>query len=329
MTIKDFTDIHDKKGLMKAVLYDFTMDAMGVDLADKYRKEDAFGRYVVYTSFPGYLDPDVQSYLLQEVYKKVWKNTWPADWVASDTMTSFNSKLIQLLQLRQNDELDGKKLVVYKREAGNKAFSKELFVRWYNDKKINRDKLFDFCGPVLPLLQVYHTIGNFCPVPPHFNVARSGSHGNYDYWDLTLNKIHECYFPKNEKVQDIIEKQLFHGNSKGDVNACLQWINSYGQKEEGWKKFIELNFMQDYVDDDYNPKPFVKGHTWENNRFKNIKNMMAFSIEAERRIIKRGIRIISCMNSDLTFDGKELDENGIDRFAEEIIMQLNKNNMEL
>ncbi|MFV0379819.1 MAG: DUF6994 family protein [Anaerorhabdus sp.] len=104
----------------------------------------------------------------------------------------------------------------------------------------------DTLNELKDLNSVIYTIGNFIPVPiitnggkiKSFNQHRGTWSKTKDYWDLTMKWIHEYYFTK--ECNDIF------------LNANALWFDQFNKNEEGWKKFVDYHFLNDYVDKDYN-----------------------------------------------------------------------------
>lgn len=130
-------------------------------------------------------------------------------------------------------------------------------------------------SPLPRLLNICHTIGNYCPVPKKFNGARS-EWGEYDYWDLTLMKIREWYLTADKlsiyERDQLLSRDLLH--DKGDALGCMRWLECFGPGEKGWHNFVDTLLMQDYVynEDDgidqdnekyYDVKPFWSKHGWK------------------------------------------------------------------
>ena len=90
---------------------------------------------------------------------------------------------------------------------------------------------------------MYHTIGNFIPVPPYFNSSRS-NFGEDDYWDVTLSYIKQWYDTRDNNVI----AALLHKTNPNDktVFYCVKWLSWFGT----WTNFITMNYLQDFI----NPK---------------------------------------------------------------------------
>lgn len=213
-------------------------------------------------------DPDLHSELLQKIYKKLWSNLEKQPFmlqasskIASDTMTSAQVPLNKTMEAFKTDEelrqiYEGKK--IYCTTIGAIALAAN------EDKMHFCEKLKKKYSILEQFIALYHTIGNYCPVPVDFNKARSGNGRNrdYDYWDLTLKKIWEWYHKEPEGERDaLIRDDLLHGD--GSASNCVLWLRMFGDGESGWRNFVDTLFMRDYVDKDYEPTPLWKGYNWE------------------------------------------------------------------
>ena len=148
-------------------------------------------------------------------------------------------------------------------------------------------------------VSLYHTLGNYSPVPTGFNVARSGVgySSDYDYWDLTLMKIKK-YFdlrikPSSQLADDVNQIAILL-HCEETINNCLNWLDEY----DSWDDFVEKNFFQDYVDDEGEVIPFCAGHSWENG-CNEIGNYDEFFKNVWNRIEARSNRMINALKKKL------------------------------
>lgn len=112
-----------------------------------------------------------------------------------------------------------------------------------------------------------HTLGNFIPVPFHwinnvveyknglaeFNSPR-GTGATHDYWDRALMIIKDWYMlPKKDRNSCLV---TLVKNKNSNVINCAMWLESFedGKCENGWKNFIEKNYMEPFVDQNNEPK---------------------------------------------------------------------------
>ena len=97
-----------------------------------------------------------------------------------------------------------------------------------------------------------HTIGNMIPVPcllnesgkkviASFNAPRYRN--SMDYWDLTLLCL--CHYYTGRTSGDRTLEWLLP--KEADRSLCMAWLDSFGEKEEGWNSFVEQNLLQDFV----------------------------------------------------------------------------------
>lgn len=275
--------------------FDFTNECT----KDKeYVCRDGYDKYFAYKVQRNVGDPDTKSTLLQEIYKVLWgedvlSKEWMSvrGWIYSDTMTSVQFTMTEYFKSQFRDEIDE-----YKRENPHqKQVSAKMCKEMYEKMPTVRRKLNEMID-FMKFVSVYHTIGNYVPVPKGFNCARSGWCGSHDYWDLTLMKIKDYYDTRDTRRENQAQSgkilELFHiANS---VDACIEWLDSY----ESWEEFVKKNFFQDYVseDDNWNVKPFCKGHSWENNKITDYKE---FFLNVVHCIENRGRRMVSQLSEKL------------------------------
>lgn len=202
-----------------------------------------------------------------------------------DTMTSWVTSLNQCFESFKITELPEKeeeriKFLCNFENYGSKAV---------------RDKVKGF-------LEAVYTIGNFCPVPERFNTARSGG-GDYDYWDLTLMKIHDWYMDNDDNdkhLNDLLHIKEECTRNRQCIKNCKKWLEwfktdaerkkikypeNYSEDYDGWHNFVDTLYMQDYVynEDNWDDKrykdnkvnreyydviPFWKGHEWSKEGIK-------------------------------------------------------------
>lgn len=155
--------------------------------------------------------------------------------------------------------------------------------------------------------RVYHTIGNCIPWPEGGNLGgrpwkNGGSPDNY-YRKLKIcqdlmNKSFEPYDTKCVRCK--IDNQKTLG---GMCYSSIQyWIDEIW-KEKTWEDFVRINYLQDMVDENLNPRPFgLEG------KIINQENLKEVYLDNIKMIICRGYRITH--NGDLDSDIiKEIFEN--------------------
>ncbi len=248
-------------------------------------------------------DPDSSSKLLQQVYKKLWPEFFEKSYmtdgegrIASDTMTSAQNRVNKIMQCFLKDKQLGS---IYKEKKAYASTKSSIALTAVMGEYFHQ-KLHTTCPNLKMFLELYHTIGNYCPVPAGFNKARSGNIANYDYWDLTLMKIREWFYNRDDKFNDqLLESQLLH--DEGNWKNCKSWLNEFEKSREkngkdGWHYFIDTLYMQDYVDDNYHVKPFWEGHSWRNIALPDDLKQINKALETiNMRIAMRSIRIISAL----------------------------------
>lgn len=292
------------------IIFDFTMD----NDCECYKKIDnPIERYFVYRSLKESIkkscyseasnfaekniqnykqvkDPDLSSKLLQQIYSLLWPDLCSKkfmisddEWIQSDTMTSaqrtFNLSVEKIIE--NKEELEDRKKG---RKRVSDAYCIELYAR---NKESFTKRIMNVPGEE-SFLRLYHTIGNYVPVPKQFNAARSGQFASHDYWDLTLMKIHEYYQTCEQTYKQICIEELLHG--KGDLAACKAWLDYFGVGEEGWKTFIKSYLFQDYVDNNYDVIPFCRDHSWDKP---DISDCVEFFLNISRLIYLRGKRMFT------------------------------------
>ena len=250
-------------------------------------------------------DPDGHSLLLQKLYNTLWGDLCSSyymcenAWISSDTMTSAQTLLNKAMKILDSEM----------KEIFNKVYknNKRIYSRSSSVVLFSNDEKVDFCkllgekySNMIKFLNRYHTIGNYCPVPINFNSARSGGVPKtgpdkyigvvYDFWDLTLMKIREYYVATSIYERDRVIIELLHG--KGNSLYCKRWLDEFGTGLVGWKNFINIMLFQDYVDKDYNVKPFWDGHSWNNIAMVNtVEEIEKACEEINWRIEQRERRI--------------------------------------
>jgi hypothetical protein len=293
MKIEEFLNLKEEERLN----YDFSDDCDYTRNSD-YKKIKEYEKYFAYKTLKGVGDPDTSSQLLQEIYKILWPELMDEnhdymrdkEWIRSDTMTSVQHTLSKYYEEIFSDDVKDYKKKHPKQRYISVNMCKEMYEQYDSVSTIMNEnkKLKQFISD-------YHTLGNYCPVPTGFNVARSGGWGTYDYWDLTLMKI-KGYFdkrpqPKAQMADDITQiAMLLHCDEM--MSNCLKWLDGY----ENWNEFVEKNYFQDYVGENGEVIPFCEGHSWENNE---ISNYNAFFSEVSKRIEKRSKKMIKALEEKI------------------------------
>lgn len=189
----------------------------------------------------GYIiDPDSESALLQKIYVLLWDEKMLANFCRDtkknryqgETLNSANTTLFKLTGF-------GIKTSVIKYFGEREKFS-----------AIKNTNFKDF-------VSVYHTLGNFMPVPVDCNSPRGSINSPVrDHWDLTLKCIKLYYETKNlEWVEKIVGKEY--------KTVYAKWLDSFGD----WENFVNKNYLHAFVEDGtLYPKELWAGHfeNWEN-----------------------------------------------------------------
>lgn len=284
-------------------------------------------------------DPDGFSVLLQEIYMTIWSELSKKDFVkqytngyskslfyglqyhiASDTMTSASTlvnKALKLLNSEKREKYKGlyKNGIIFNSINSTIALASRFGNEFYKVFIKEYPEIDEF-------LNIYHAIGNYWIVPVGFNCAKAGniikSNKNpdgylgvvYDFIDLTLIKIKEWYFEKNEDKKDDIIVELMH--ERGDQFKCKKWLQFFGDDQDGWNNFIETMMFQDFVypkasnkeniEGDYGEViPFWPGHSWDKDGIalpQDIDTMRKAFKNITNAIIARSKKIIEKLNEN-------------------------------
>lgn len=237
-------------------------------------------------------DPDQFSNLLRKIYIHLWGEVFLVNYCnCSDTMTSAQTLLSKCIECSR------------KRDDFRKIYKGEKIVRVTKNSSIamaacnEQIGLYEALGEEFPqlgrFLSLYHTIGNYVPVPEGFNLPRSNA-GKKDFWDLTLMYIHKYYMSDNiEEKKTIVKCQLLNNHKKSNPTNVILWLSRYGEGKKGWEEFIRFNFFHDYVDEDYEVVPFWEGHGDNNLLLPTDSEALNTGLETICGLIeKRGQRIV-------------------------------------
>ena len=155
-----------------------------------------------------------------------WQNS-AKDIIRGETMNSFLTTFKCALALEQSSDCDTQsdKLVI---KSGKKLPFSDLYDKDKNIKdqpymafdvvESNQDAFRKFA-------KLTHTIGNFTVLPHWMNTGRSNL--SQDYWDIFLLSLQE-------------------------------WLHLISPTSEAWINFIELYYLQPYVNKDYQIVPLEK-----------------------------------------------------------------------
>lgn len=253
----DFTDVIEgeyaqKHGIDKYVLYKLSAiknmnewyyqgEIYYPEAARKWQELNDNGTLSQVGEDPDIISNDANSnhQLLRCIYEQLWsKETLPD---CSDTMNSVQTTLNQLLACYY------KEYKIYKSRA-----SLKYIAALYYENGLDREHLHD----AQALMDVYHTIGNYMPVPNGVNTWKASVFK--DYFDLFLAFIYNYYHAKNNLVRNGYSCISLKGTILGEFD---EWLESFGN----WDSFVEKNYLQHFVginaDGTYGePKELWKGH---------------------------------------------------------------------
>lgn len=314
-TIEDFLELG-----AKAVEYDFSNDGTksypkGIYTylapSDNYKNKVGLEKFFAYmsvmhkrdifkvisldeqekiNSYGDVNDPDSNSQLLQEIYKILWdENGYLKNCkkIQGDTLNSTNTTLNALYK-NYKEEIDKGNLkgrssitLILK----NKINKQDEAIM---NKIIKNKDLENF-------VSMYHTIGNFMPIPYGCNCPR-GNGQLHDYWDLTLLHIYNYYKEGNiEELKTILSKE---NDFVEVVKDYQEWLNSYGKKEDGWYNFVKKNYLESFVNTksyDYKPKELWEGH-FSGNVIPKGEQIIEYFVNAQNYISERGILMVKELN---------------------------------
>ena len=183
-----------------------------------------------------------------------WQNSATAI-TRGETMNSFLTTF--KCALEQSSDCD-----TQSDELGIKPGKKLPFSNLYDKEKNIDDQpymAFDVVKNNLSAFQTFatltHTIGNFTVLPHWMNTGRSKL--SQDYWDIFLLSLQE-------------------------------WLHLISPTSEAWINFIELYYLQPYVNKDYQIEPFWKNHSYTNPILKKKEDFPIFLNAVNERIEERG-----------------------------------------
>ena len=244
------------------------------------------------------------SRLLQYNYKKLWPELTAREfmkhplndnqniWICSDTMTSAQQRMNDFFQVSAYSDFEN----VRTRIGKSQKYSLRLCIELYlEDKNKFKEKL----SSMENFLNRWHMLGNYIPVSRRFNSARSGRYAVHDYWDLTLLKIQEYYKKRDneDEVWKILGEELLHGS--GNALACKLWLDYF----DSWENFIEKNYMQDFVDGNYEVELFFDGHDWNNPKPKTPDECKELFERSSEMIKKRTNRMVDALTAKIKHAG--------------------------
>lgn len=272
-----------------------------MEYGDKYKKECK-------SKFGTIKDPDSESDLLQKIYKELWtdeKNLMYClrycekkkdNIIQGETMNSVNTTLGKLYEYKSNekdcietrkqkDERNSIKPIKYKTQRVSIAY----IISRYAEGKSEQEEKYDEIEGLRFFISIYHTLGNFIPVPVGCNRPR-GTGVLKDYWDLTLKIIYDYYVCGEDKIRDIVGKAK---ESKELYERYKNWLDSF----EKWECFVEKNYLQDFVNCRVGggycmPKELWEGHFFGNPLPTTREQIEQFCANASSWITARSTRML-------------------------------------
>jgi hypothetical protein spneCMD_03705 len=183
-----------------------------------------------------------------------WQNS-AKDIIRGETMNSFLTTFKCALEQSSDCDTQSDKLVI---KSGKKLPFSDL----YDEKKNIKEQpymAFDVVKNNRPAFQTFakltHTIGNFTVLPHWMNTGRSNL--SQDYWDIFLLSLQE-------------------------------WLDLISPTSEAWINFIELYYLQPYVNKDYQIEPLWKNHSYTTPILKEKEDFPIFLKAVNERIEERG-----------------------------------------
>lgn len=181
--------------------------------------------------FDGLVDPDSNCRLLRDIYKDLWEDKYPYDFtckkesfIYGDTMNSANTIFNKFARLSP-----------YGNSVPDKGILGVISL-YYADTDFK--KYLDKSKELVNFINVYHTIGNYIPVPKGVNVWKANTFN--DCFDLFLAYIYNYYnaseiLNRNENSNISLKGTVFK-NIKG-------WLDEFGS----WDDFVEKNYLSPFV----------------------------------------------------------------------------------
>lgn len=258
----DFTDIYPKseyakkRGVDKYLTYKLSNSEF-----KKWSDEFCHGRKVrellIKSDIFKYVgkDPDHDCQLLKGIYKQLWNKEYLPN--CSDAMNSVQT--IWNIYIGKVGGVEEKLKEVSERQKPTLRFIVDRLCEKENDTiKIPFKLELKYIGNAEKLMKVYHTIGNYMPVPEGVNTWKSNMFN--DCFDLFLVYIYNYY-----NAKEILNRGVYYYIPLKEtvLEAIDKWLLSYGS----WDTFVETNFLSSFVEKSKyqgvkygSPKELWKGH---------------------------------------------------------------------
>ena len=184
-----------------------------------------------------------------ELYKVLgWQNS-ATDVIRGETMNSFLTTFNRAIRQSSNYKTLTKTLGIDNRK-------KERYSKLYENQNYQQFEIIENNPTAFQTFaKLTHTIGNFTVLPHWMNTGRSNL--SKDYWDIFLLSLQE-------------------------------WLHLISPTSEAWINFIELYYLQPYVNKDYQIEPFWKNHSYTNPILKKKEDFPIFLKAVNERIEERG-----------------------------------------
>ena len=177
-----------------------------------------------------------------------WQNS-AKDIIRGETMNSFLTTFNRAIRQSSNYSTLTKTLGIDNRK-------KERYSKLCENQNYQRFKIIENNPTAFQTFAgLTHTIGNFTVLPHWMNTGRSNL--SQDYWDIFLLSLQE-------------------------------WLDLISPTSEAWINFIELYYLQPYVNKDYQIEPLWKNHSYTTPILKEKEDFPIFLKAVNERIEERG-----------------------------------------
>lgn len=261
----------------------------------KNDKVDTINTYLYNSKKYNTKDPDQYSVLLRQVYLHLWGYIYLNKYcICSDTMTSAQTLVNRCISCI--DEIKDVWNIIYKKDLmirRRMTTNSSIALAACNESTHLFETLNEKFPELSQFLALYHTIGNYSPIPEGFNTPRS-NFGKKDFWDITLMCIQKYYLTTDtEEKKTIVSRDLLNNHTKSKPKKVIEWLEYFGDGKEGWKRYVEMNLLQDFVNENFEVIPFWDNHNINNLELPNNKNLSKALTKISELIKKRGDRIVN------------------------------------